>query len=585
MIELNPQISAVIEGVIGRGVRSASIVDGDLILTFTDGGTVNVGHVNGEDGVGIASTVLNSDYTLTITLTNGTSYTTASIRGIQGIQGIQGVQGPAGRTAYQSALAGGYTGTEAQFNDALAKAFNAEAYAVGERGGTPVPSTDPTYHNNAKYYAEKAETAADEAASSAEEIEDLTVTASSLPAGSTPTVTKTGGGGLPYNITFGIPKGSPGQDGAPGQDGQDGEDGVSPAVTITQTATGHTVKITDKDHPQGQSFNVSNGQDGQDGQDGSPGADGITPTIGQNGNWYLGDTDTGKPSRGLQGEPGSDAEVTAENIEAALGYIPADEEELDGKQDAITDLATIRSGAGKGATALQPPASGLAVGKYFRVASINPLTLEAVDAPDAAMKIKLAGTAQTPGSDGYVNIPATAIGQWGLVKLQSDALSGMHTDFGYLRLTTASNWAFQRRLGEFTFNDIYVIDTENMDLAVKYALSDGKGPAWSDTEKTGAWSRLNSIKSTMDSVAVAGAKYYLGEQTAVSITMPTDALLGQEIVVNFSSGATACALTCDLTGFDFTPKANKTNRLIFTLIHKSTGTGDEDKWSVEIKEG
>ena len=39
------------------------------------------------------------------------------------------------------------------------------------------------------------------------------------------------------------------------------------------------------------------------------GADGITPTIGDNGNWYLGATDTGKPSRGEtgpQGTPGKD---------------------------------------------------------------------------------------------------------------------------------------------------------------------------------------------------------------------------------------------------------------------------------------
>lgn len=35
------------------------------------------------------------------------------------------------------------------------------------------------------------------------------------------------------------------------------------------------------------------------------GADGITPTIGSNGNWYLGDTDTGKPSRGETGAPGA----------------------------------------------------------------------------------------------------------------------------------------------------------------------------------------------------------------------------------------------------------------------------------------
>lgn len=39
-------------------------------------------------------------------------------------------------------------------------------------------------------------------------------------------------------------------------------------------------------------------------QAGTDGKDGITPTIGENGNWYLGDTDTGKPSRGAAGEKG-----------------------------------------------------------------------------------------------------------------------------------------------------------------------------------------------------------------------------------------------------------------------------------------
>lgn len=59
------------------------------------------------------------------------------------------------------------------------------------------------------------------------------------------------------------------------------------------------------------------------------GKDGITPHIGDNGNWYLGTTDTGKPSRGAtgpQGAPGkdgSDATVTAANISGALGYTPA----------------------------------------------------------------------------------------------------------------------------------------------------------------------------------------------------------------------------------------------------------------------
>ena len=35
-------------------------------------------------------------------------------------------------------------------------AEDSEAWAVGERGGVPVPSTDPTYENNAKYWAQQA---------------------------------------------------------------------------------------------------------------------------------------------------------------------------------------------------------------------------------------------------------------------------------------------------------------------------------------------------------------------------------------------------------------------------------------------
>ena len=40
------------------------------------------------------------------------------------------------------------------------------------------------------------------------------------------------------------------------------------------------------------------------GSKGDPGKDGITPTIGPNGNWYLGEEDTGKPSRGETGPAG-----------------------------------------------------------------------------------------------------------------------------------------------------------------------------------------------------------------------------------------------------------------------------------------
>lgn len=40
------------------------------------------------------------------------------------------------------------------------------------------------------------------------------------------------------------------------------------------------------------------------GDKGADGKDGITPHIGENGNWYIGNTDTGKPSQGAQGVKG-----------------------------------------------------------------------------------------------------------------------------------------------------------------------------------------------------------------------------------------------------------------------------------------
>lgn len=58
---------------------------------------------------------------------------------------------------------------------------------------------------------------------------------------------------------------------------------------------------------------------------GSAGRDGVTPTIGANGNWFYGSTDSGLPSRG---ENGSDATVTATSIKEALGYEPADPSEF-----------------------------------------------------------------------------------------------------------------------------------------------------------------------------------------------------------------------------------------------------------------
>ena len=62
--------------------------------------------------------------------------------------------------------------------------------------------------------------------------------------------------------------------------------------------------------------------DGAAGQDGAPGQDGITPTIGDNGNWYLGDTDTGNPSQGHTPQRGVDY-WTAEDKQAIVYQVLA----------------------------------------------------------------------------------------------------------------------------------------------------------------------------------------------------------------------------------------------------------------------
>ena len=49
------------------------------------------------------------------------------------------------------------------------------------------------------------------------------------------------------------------------------------------------------------------------------GADGLTPTIGENGNWYLGETDTGKPSRGDKGDKGDKGDTGETGATGATG--------------------------------------------------------------------------------------------------------------------------------------------------------------------------------------------------------------------------------------------------------------------------
>ena len=96
-----------------------------------------------------------------------------------------------------------------------------------------------------------------------------------------------------------------------GADGAAGQDGHSPVVTATKSGEATTISVdgtaiaTVEDGADGApGKNGADGKPGAAGADGAKGADGVTPHIGDNGNWYLGKTDTGKPSRGATGAKG-----------------------------------------------------------------------------------------------------------------------------------------------------------------------------------------------------------------------------------------------------------------------------------------
>ena len=96
-----------------------------------------------------------------------------------------------------------------------------------------------------------------------------------------------------------------------------GEDGVSPSVEVSKSGDTTTIAITDASGVH--TAEIKDGSKGDPGADGAPGAKGD------------------KGDKGEPGKDGSDANVTAENIQLALGYAPVTPSDLAAKQDVLTD--------------------------------------------------------------------------------------------------------------------------------------------------------------------------------------------------------------------------------------------------------
>ena len=108
-----------------------------------------------------------------------------------------------------------------------------------------------------------------------------------------------------------------------GDKGDTGADGVGIAK-IEKTATNGNVDTYTVTLTNGKTYTFTvtngkdgaNGKDGENGKDGADGKDGLTPFIGENGNWWIGDTDTGVKAVADNSIPaGSDNVIEAEGVD------------------------------------------------------------------------------------------------------------------------------------------------------------------------------------------------------------------------------------------------------------------------------
>ena len=133
------------------------------------------------------------------------------------------------------------------------------------------------------------------------------------------------------------------------------------------------------------------GEQGPKGDPGAKGADGITPTIGANGNWYLGDIDTQKPSRGEKGADGAagkdgySPEATVTPINGGAKIIIKDRNGTTSANVMIGAQGPKGDKGDPGATDLSLGITGAHVGQIAKITAVDasgkPTKWEPVDMP------------------------------------------------------------------------------------------------------------------------------------------------------------------------------------------------------------
>lgn len=396
-VEIPNQITVTIGGLISRGVKAVEVTDaGRLVFTLTDGSVIDLGSVMGPQGpkgetgpagpqgqtgpqgakgdTGAAGASITSitkksqsgtTATYTIALSDGKTFdfyveTVKGEKGDKGDKGETGATGPKGETGERGPQ--GETGPK---GDPGAKGDTGETGATGPKGDPgqtgPQGETGPT--GPAGPQGPKGDTG------SGFVVKGYYGSVSALQASvKNPEVGDAYGVGAaaPYDIYIydGVTKAwvnnGPMQ-GAKGDKGDPGEQGPK-------------------------------GEPGDTGPAGANGTDGITPSIGENGNWYLGTTDTGKPSRGEKGdkgdpgakgdpgEPGPKGETGSTGPQGPAGKTPvkgtdyftqADKQEIAEDAAALVEAPVTSVNGKTGAVKVRevPSVTDSDNGKFLRVVS------------------------------------------------------------------------------------------------------------------------------------------------------------------------------------------------------------------------
>ena len=136
-------------------------------------------------------------------------------------------------------------------------------------------------------------------------------------------------GDIPDPANIKGPQGIQGISGTPGKDGEDGEDGITPKLKIDandiwnvsydneETWTSLGVSATG---PKGETG--AQGPQGISGTPGKNGENGITPHIGENNHWFIGDVDTNISATGPQGPAGTNGTNGKDGTDGKDGVSP-----------------------------------------------------------------------------------------------------------------------------------------------------------------------------------------------------------------------------------------------------------------------